>query len=438
MRRYWYDLADAITAKVRDGEVLTCCFRGEASEFVRLSGARIRQAGHVLQRTIELDLSAGLRHAGGTCTLSGRHETDLARLLELLATLRTARGHLVDDPHLHYATTVQHSKHLQADGLPPGPELAHDVATMAQGLDLVGILASGPVYTGFANSMGQRNWHEWQGIQLDWSLCGPGEKAVKATFAGNAWDREAVAQRIEASRRDLERLLRPARSIPRGRYRAYLAPAALEEILGLLAWEAFSSKRHATRQTPLLALTEGEASLSPAVSLCEHHGAGRTPPFTRTGFAKPRRVELIRNGTYGQSLVNARSAREFGLEVNADIEIPQSLELAGGDLPAAAIAQELHDGLWINNLWYTNFSDRNRCRITGMTRFACFWVQQGRVEEPIEAMRFDESLYQLLGSNLIALTRERTLLADPATYEQRSQRSVLLPGALVEDFTLTL
>lgn len=35
-----------------------------------------------------------------------------------------------------------------------------------------------------------------------------------------------------------------------------------------------------------------------------------------------------------------------------------------------------------------------------MTRFATFWVEQGRIVAPVDAMRFDDSLYRLLGSEL--------------------------------------
>ena len=94
--------------------------------------------------------------------------------------------------------------------------------------------------------------------------------------------------------------------------------------------------------------------------------------------------------------------------------------------------------LYISNLWYLNFSDRSACRTTGMTRFATFWVEGGTIQSPLEVMRFDETLFSMLGEKLVGLTRERELLLDPGTYEQRSTRSAHLPGALVDDFTLTL
>jgi predicted Zn-dependent protease len=98
----------------------------------------------------------------------------------------------------------------------------------------------------------------------------------------------------------------------------------------------------------------------------------------------------------------------------------------------------LGQGLVINNLWYTNYSDWNDCRITGMTRYAAFWAEDGRPVAPIETMRFDDSLYRMLGENLIGLTGDRQFLIDTHSYERRSTTSYRLPGALIADFRLTL
>jgi predicted Zn-dependent protease len=73
-----------------------------------------------------------------------------------------------------------------------------------------------------------------------------------------------------------------------------------------------------------------------------------------------------------------------------------------------------------------------------MTRFASFWVENGEIVAPLNVMRFDETLYHILGSNLIALTAEREFIIEADTYEVRSTRSARLPGALVDGFTLTL
>jgi predicted Zn-dependent protease len=149
-------------------------------------------------------------------------------------------------------------------------------------------------------------------------------------------------------------------------------------------------------------------------------------------------VTLIDRGRYGDCLVDARSGKEYGASVNAASEYPESLAMDPGDIPLSAIHERLGTGLYIGNLWYLNYADRNDCRITGMTRFATYWVEDGLPVGPVEVMRFDDSLYHWLGDGLEGLTRERELLISPETYEGRSAASALLPGILVKGIRFAL
>src|SRR5262249_33082984 len=95
-------------------------------------------------------------------------------------------------------------------------------------------------------------------------------------------------------------------------------------------------------------------------------------------------------------------------------------------------------GVYVSNLWYLNFSDRPAGRITGMTRFATFWVEHGRIVAPITPMRFDDTIYRMLGENLAELTSDRELLPDVSTYGERSTSSAHLPGALITSLKFPL
>ena len=57
---------------------------------------------------------------------------------------------------------------------------------------------------------------------------------------------------------------------------------------------------------------------------------------------------------------------------------------------------------------------------------------------PVDVLRFDDTVYRMLGSNLEALTTETELLLEPNTYGQRELRSSKLPGALVSEMSFTL
>jgi len=118
--------------------------------------------------------------------------------------------------------------------------------------------------------------------------------------------------------------------------------------------------------------------------------------------------------------------------------MPTSLAMAAGDLAQDDVLARLGTGLYIGNLWYVNFSDRMNCRLTGMTRFATFWVEGGEIVAPINAMRFDDSLYGLLGERLEALGAQSDMMLADSTRGQRATGGLQLPGALVKSFELVL
>lgn len=438
MQSYFYDLFQRLCRRLQGDEVLLARLFGETSDFVRLNHNQVRQAGQVEQIRIELNLILGQKQATAGTDLSLAMEMDLDRLESLLLGLRAQLGFLPEDPYLNYATQVRGSEQWPRSELPETQSMTAELMRLGEGLDLVGLVAAGSLEQGFANSLGQYNWHSSRSFNLDWSCHLQADKAVKTNYAGTLWDSEEVARRIEDMRQQLAVLEQTPVTIPPGRYRVYLAPSAMEEIMTLLAWGGFGLDSLRTAETPLLRMTKEGKRLHPSVTLVEANDVGLVPGFTGEGFIKPGRIDLIRQGAFGSCLTDARSAKKYGAEVNADEETPQSLEMAAGDLPRAEVLRELGDGLFINHLWYGNFSDRNDCRITGMTRFACFLVEQGAIKAPLNVMRFDDSIYHLLGDRLLGLTRERDLIYSTDTYEGRSNQGLRLPGALIEGMKFTL
>ena len=440
MEAYFYDLAALLDRSLAPGEVYTCAFDAEVSDFVRMNHGKVRQSGTVAQQYLRLHLIRGRKHAEQTFTVSG----DLARDRELvnasLSTLRDMVAELPDDPHLDYSTEVRSTRAVKSSALPASEQVIADVLDAASGLDLVGIYAAGPVYRGFANSLGQRNWHETGSFNLQWSLYHRADKAVKTAYGGFAWSAADFAAKMSDARERLALLATPAKSLQPGTYRAYLTPTAMEEIAGMLCWGGFSGRALATRQSCLFKMKDGTAALDPSVSFAENIADGVAPPFQEEGFARPASVPLVQEGRLIGSLVSPRTAKEFDLATNGAnaSEMPDSLDMAAGELRASDALAALDTGLYIGNLWYLNFSDRPACRVTGMTRFASFWVDKGKIVAPVNVMRFDDSMFRVFGDKLVGLTAERELVVDSDTYRSRSVRSKRLPGAVVSEMAFTL
>jgi predicted Zn-dependent protease len=430
----FFELADRLAGRLRPGETLLSHLGAERSDFVRFNQARVRQAGSVEQAYLTLRLVRERRQASATTSL-----LELSDLEALLGSLRDALDGLPEDPWL-LVNEEPRSTATERRGALPSPEsVVDEVVKKASGRDLVGIYAGGTIHRGFANSLGQKNWHEVDSFNFDWSLYLRGDQAVKTSYAGFEWDARLFSAKLDAAAQALQAFAHPARSIEPAEYRVYLAPKALEELVGMLCWGGFSARARQTKQSPLLRMQSGER-LSRALQLLENTAEGIAPGFQSDGFVKPPKVTLIADGGLGDALVSPRSAREYGLATNAANggESPESLDMAAGELPQADVLKALDRGLYLSNLWYLNYSDRPAGRITGMTRFASLWVEDGRIVAPVSPLRFDDTVYRILGANLLGLTRERELLLDASTYGERSTSSARLPGALLKGLRFTL
>lgn len=440
MQDYFDDIARHLDSLASGREVYTAWFEAESSDFVRFNHGRVRQPGSVVQRSVYVDLIDGQRHAAGTVTLSGQLEIDRHRLDAVVSGLRDKLPYLDADPHLLYNTAVSSSEKIGDNQLPEATGVVERVLERAGTYDFVGIYAGGALYKGFANSLGQRNWFSSHSFNLDWSLYLQGDKAVKSAYAGFTWDEDGFAAKLRYAAEQLDVMKETSKTIEPGDYDVYLAPAAVQEILSLLGWGGFGMKSHRTKQTALLKMITEGTRMSDAITLRENTAESTGPAFQASGFIKPNQVDLITAGEYRDTLCSPRSAAEYNAETNGagDGEQPMALDLRAGGLPQGEVLQRLGTGILVNNLWYLNYSDRPAGRLTGMTRFATLWVENGEIQAPLNVMRFDDTLYRVLGENLDALTRERDFILDNDTYYQRSVNCSWVPGALVRNMRFTL
>ena len=183
-QEYFYALADFVISKLQGSEILTMFLMAESSDFVRFNSGKIRQPGSVVQGNCTLQLIDEGKHSSIKLSLVGDKEPDQKRLLQTLGVLREQLPFLPVDPHLLINTSVQNSEDIQRNSLGDVSEIVSDILGEGEGTDLVGILASGSIYCGFANSIGQRNWFSTHNFNFDWSLVYSADKAVKLPMLG--------------------------------------------------------------------------------------------------------------------------------------------------------------------------------------------------------------------------------------------------------------
>lgn len=440
MRSAFDRSVDLALATLQPGEDATLWYAAERGSFCRFNHGRVRQVGDVDQAELRIRLISGRRHASATIDLCGGDD-DRDRVAAAIERLRGLLRQLPEDPYLlwHEEGGLQ----IDDDTDAPAPD-AHAAVAMAVAaagdVDLVGILASGFIARGFASSRGSRCWQCRTNVHFDFSLYLRGDKAVKGSVAGPDWASVDLVGAFAEARTRLALLALPEIQLPRGAYRAWMEPAAFSEILSLMAWEGYSGAALQARSSPLLRLAEGTSRLDPRVTIAEAHSEGLAPRFSEDGFLRPERTVLIDAGRYAASLVAPRTAAEHGLPMtgSSEDEGPESMSMTPGDIPTAEALARIGDGVWIGNLWYLNWSDRAAGRMTGMTRFATFAIRGGEIAGPMSVMRFDDSLYRMLGDGLVGLGDRAQFLPDAGTYGRRSTSSVRCPAALIDDFSFTL
>lgn len=439
-REHFEDVAGRVDRLTQSGETSLVNYYGEHSDFLRFNRSAVRQPGTITDVDVTVDLIAGRKRASTSTRLTGHRDEDDARIAAVVAEARDALASAPDDPFLLFNRAPQSSEHVAEHAMPHRSEVIDAITAAGQGRDMVGIYAAGRTAYGFSNNLGQRNWHCADSFNLDWCFYHSADKAVKSNYAGFDWRTSELDRIVNDAAKTLPVLSRPPKTVPPGGYRAYLAPAAMAEIWGWLSWGAFGLQSHKTRSTPFLRSLDGTGEFAGQVALSENIADGVAPAFQTDGFLRPDRVSLINRGAYEQTLVSPRSAVEYGATTNGanESEQPQSLDMAAGTLPRADVLRELGTGVYVSNLWYLNYSDRNNGRLTGLTRFATMWVENGEIVAPLNVMRFDDTIYRMLGTELEALTSERDMILDTGTYGRRSVDSMRLPGALLRDFRLTL
>ena len=435
-------LADAVCSDLAASGLdrASLSLNAESSDFLRFNHAALRQATHVLQAQATVAVVRGARRAESSISLSGDVAEDTRRLLAERSQLTADLALIPDDPWLLLPEGVTHSTREDSGQLPSPAELIDAVREHAAGLDLVGFYAGGPVVRAYADSLGSRHWHRVESFHFDWCLYHAADKAVKTAYAGTHWSADEFAARVKEAATRVELLKRPPKTLAPGAYRAAFSAAAMNELLGTLGWSGFSLKARRTGVSSLMTLAHGDVALSAGVHLSEATARGIAPAFTNDGFVRPSEVTLIRGGQAVDTLNSPRSAREYGLPANGAIgtESPESLSLAPGRMPHDQLLQTLGTGLYVSNLWYLNYSDRQACRMTGMTRFACFWVEGGELVAPLNVMRFDDSFTRMFGAGLVALGDRAELVPESGTYQMRQLASISTPVAVVDGWRLTL
>lgn len=440
MEQIFNKISEQIYAELKQKEYLTLSLSGENSQFVRINNAKIRQTGIINNVDLVFDFIYGSRNAKGSITLSGDIGIDYDRAKQELVRLRKEIVQLPEDPFIVLPENTGSTRESKtANGLDQ-KEAVDALLPVMTGVDLVGIWAAGKIFSGNSNSVGQKHWFETETFSLDFSLVNKDHKMVKGTFAGSDWDQSEYENYINAAKQKLEIMNKKPVKLKTGKYRTWFESKAVADFLSMFSWQGVSEAAIRQGASAFIKMRKEGKKLSPLFSLDEDFRPGLVPRFNEGGEVAPELISIINNGELKNTLVSSRTAKEYKVDSNnaTGDEVLRAPQMAVGNLADEHVLNELGTGLFLSNLHYLNWSDNIGGRITGLTRYACFWVENSEIVGPIETMRFDDTIYNLFGDELKAVGDNVKINPEVETYEGRQYGNISCPGMLVKSFELTL
>ena len=192
--------------------------------------------------------------------------------------------------------------------------------------------------------------------------------------------------------------------LPAGSYEVVLGAEAMGELLGFLPALGFSGALAADGIG--ITVLGGEAAASTLVDVADDGGVDVGLPigFDIEGVTK-RRVDFYRGGLIGEAVTDLATAAALGRPSTGHAHIareqlpePEAANIvmaAGGAAEEELIAQ-VERGVYLQRFWYTRLVDRVTGTITGVTRDACFLIEDGKLSTPLNGMRFTQSVLGVL------------------------------------------
>lgn len=430
--------------KIRQpGESFCLSIHAEISDYIRFNHARIRQAGRVSQAEASLSYQTPSKSVSLALSLTDDINVNTQRLNDALLKARNLANTLHDDPYCVPFEKGESSQAIFEADLPPVEETVSFISDIAKNLDLVGLLTQGRVLRYVRHTENTKHLFETQSLVFDYSIYSERGKdgsiqSVKQVVYATKDAHTVIADSLAKARQQLLDLAKPIKTLTPGNYRVYLEPAAVGDIV--FSWNGVSAASYKKGASALMQWIDGKVTLSPKVSIADDFNLGLSPRFNSRGELAPSCLAIADKGHFANLLVSSRTAKEYGLTSTfaTGSEGLRSINMAPGTLEKQSILTALGTGIYISNVHYLNWSDPNSARITGMTRFACFWVENGVIQGPIQDMRFDDSIYSIFGEQLEAITAFTEVLPETSTYEERSIGGSCVPGVLVKEMAFTL
>jgi PmbA protein len=231
---------------------------------------------------------------------------------------------------------------------------------------------------------------------------------------------------------------------PPGEYEVILEPEAVQELLtfmGYLGLHALAVQEGRS----FLGNHFGEKLLNEKVTIYDDglDPHGLQVPFDFEGVPKQKVLffdkGVARDITY-DSLTAGREKKESTGHAltppNTEGPIPVNLFMEQGNSTLEEMIRSVRKGIYVTRFHYTNVVEPMKAVITGMTRDGTFWIEDGEIKNPIQNLRFTESILKAF-SKVKAISRERKICTSGSVYGRRFVTGTVAPAVQIDGFNFS-
>ncbi len=199
-------------------------------------------------------------------------------------------------------------------------------------------------------------------------------------------------------------------TIPIGYYEAIFKPEAVSTFTRFLGFLGFSAKAY---QDGYSFLTDkiGSPLFDEKLTITDMGRSIDTfnvSPFDGDGLPKGD-LRLVNGGVAENLCYDNYTALKDGTESTGHampkygrgfyrgMPLPMNQYVEPGEATVEDMIEETERGVYITRLHYVNPIRRDKAVISGLTRDACWYIEDGEVKHPIKVMRFTDSVLRVLG-----------------------------------------
>ncbi len=145
-------------------------------------------------------------------------------------------------------------------------------------------------------------------------------------------------------------------------------------------------------------------------------------------------LPLVEAGIFRNFLCDNYYAHKTGLPKNGNRAA--CLKISPGNKTLEEMIGGIKRGLYISSLHYMNFINPRETSLTGLTRDGTFLIENGRVTNVVNNLRFTERIERIL-NNIVELEDHCATVPFSDNYESFDVETVKAPHARVKDFNVT-